>query len=261
MGENRIFETHIHLSSIDNDLELKQWISFEASFFYLNVATSLEESRIVIKQTKQFSQVFATIGLHPLYLPSFNKKDEIIEELEKLIEENKGKIVAIGECGLDFYKTKEEKDWDLQELWLREQIKLSIKYSLPLVLHLRDAYTKALEILFEYPNLRGIIHSFDGSLKEMQQFLRLKGEWFISFSPLVFRNFSKFKTLIKWIDLKKILVESDSPFLSQNQSICRPLLSLISEWKNLPLKDVKKIVFQNSLQILRLKVEKDNFKA
>ncbi|ADX98029.1 TatD family hydrolase [Mycoplasma suis] len=254
--ENRVFETHIHLSHIENNLELRKRILFESSFFYLNVATTLAESSVVVKQSREFSNVFAAVGVHPLYLDSLEKKEEVLSSLQDLINKNREKIVAIGEVGLDFFKTNSPEDWEIQKKWFREYIELSIRNKLPLVLHLRNAYSEALKILREYSNLRGIIHSFDGNMDELKQFLSLDGEWFISFSPLVFRNFSKFRELIKWIDIKKVLVESDSPYLAQNQCVCRAILRLISDWKNLKLIEVKKTVFENSLRVFQLDIEK-----
>ncbi|AFO51965.1 hydrolase, TatD family protein [Candidatus Mycoplasma haematolamae str. Purdue] len=253
--DRRIFETHIHFSSDAFKDDFERYISLEPAFWYLNVATSLEESHLVIDQANNRQNVFCAIGVHPLYLAEEGKTvDSAVEELERLIEKHRDKVVAIGEIGLDFYRVSREEALEIQLIWLKKQIEIAIKHDLVVVFHIRNACKDALDLLREYPKLRGIIHSFDGSKQELREALELPGDFVISFSPLVFRNPDKFREIVPLVPIDKLLVESDSPYLGITQSICRSIVRVIAEWRGISFEEVRRQTFENSLRVFKIKL-------
>ena len=249
----RIFETHVHFNSQKFSSNYERLVSLESNFHYLNVATSLSESKEVVKQSKKFKQMYCAIGVHPTYIKEESSSlEEVISELETLIIQNKDKVLVIGEIGLDFYKESKEESYEQQIKWLEAQIQLSRKHNLSSTLHIRNAMDEAIEFLKKQPNFYGIIHSFDGTKENLRELLKLSKDCFISFSPLIFRDIEWFKELISETPLDRLLVESDSPYLALGSSICRTILRVISEIKNVELSEIKKIVFNNSKRALKI---------
>ncbi|AFN64886.1 hydrolase, TatD family protein [Mycoplasma wenyonii str. Massachusetts] len=248
-----IFETHVHFTSREFSAYYERLISLEANFLYLNVATSLSESKEVIEQAKKFEKLYCAIGIHPLYLSEVNKEmKEVINQLEEIIQRNKGKVLAIGEIGLDFYRVTKEESYEQQIKWLDAQLQLARKYNLSSVLHIRNAMTEAIEFLKQQPSFYGIIHSFYGTKENLRELLELSKDCFISFSPLIFRDIERFRELISETPIDRLLVESDSPYLALGPTICRSILRVISEVKKIELSELKKIVLDNSKRALKL---------
>lgn len=219
----------------------------------MNVATSLSESKEVVEQAKGFAQVYCAIGIHPLYITEEKSSlEEVITQLEELILNNKTKVLAIGEIGLDFYRVTKEESYEQQIKWLEAQLQLARKYNLSSVLHIRNAMQEAIEAFKKQPSFYGIIHSFDGTKEDLRELLSISKDCFISFSPLIFRNIEKFKELIVETPLDKLLVESDSPYLALSSTICRSILRFISEIKKVELSELKRIVLENSKKALRI---------
>ncbi|CCE66783.1 TatD family hydrolase [Candidatus Mycoplasma haematominutum] len=246
------FETHIHFGADQFRDKVASLLQLEPRFQFLNVATSLPESYLVVRQSEKLRNVYCAVGVHPLYISKFEEDfDETSKALQKLILENE-KIVAIGECGLDFYKVTREASLEHQVKWLKMQLELASKFELPVILHLRNAHTEALEVLGEYSHLKLIIHSFDGTAEELKKFQQILKRYYISLSPLVFRNFQKFQELIPLVPEDRILVESDAPFLASGSAICRSLVRIVSEVRGTPLDRMSAQIYKNSLEAFNL---------
>lgn len=139
--------------------------------------------------------------------------DEKYDNRKKL--QKKSKLLAIGEIGLDYYWRKDNKDAQIQIF--KKQIELAIKYNLPIVVHCRDAYGDCLEILKRYysdtSKLNGVIHCYTGSIEWAREIIKLG--FIISFTGVVtYNNAKSVQEVAKWIDLDKLMVETDSPFLT-----------------------------------------------
>ena len=170
----------------------------------INCATSINDSKEVIELSKKTNNyLMPAIGIHPEIVNDFNK----IEELEKLIKENK--IIAIGEIGLDYYWNKENKIE--QKKCFVKQLDLAEKYNLPILVHTRESIQDTFDIL-KTRKLKGIIHCYSGSYEMAKEFIKLGYKLGIG-GVLTFKN-SKLYEVIEKIDLKDILLETDSPYLS-----------------------------------------------
>jgi TatD DNase family protein len=173
----------------------------------LNVGTSLEDSAHVNEISENFSNVFKVFGVHP-----HNAKELLSDEgkksFEKLLEQ--GCPVAIGEIGLDFYKMQNSKDD--QFVAFEYQLKLAKEKNLPVCIHTRDAFPETHELLKRYGS-RGLIHSFTGDYDWAMKFIDLG--FLIAFNGIVtFKNSKALQEAASKIPLEKMVLETDSPFLS-----------------------------------------------
>jgi TatD DNase family protein len=151
---------------------------------------------------------FACFGVHPHEAALYDDALEL--RLRELLKHDN--VVALGECGLDFYYNYSPQD--VQIAALGKQLALAKEVKLPVVIHCRDAYTQLAEILseFDLPE-RGMIHCFTGTREEMKPLLDLG--FFISFSGIVtFRKATELQECAKFAPVDRILIETDAPFLA-----------------------------------------------
>ena len=200
-------------------------------------------------------RMYLMMGLHPT---SVNENYE--EELKHVEEElAKRKFYAIGEIGVDLY-------WDqstlaIQQDAFRRQIRLAKKYKLPIVIHCRNAFDEVFEILEEEKgdDLFGIFHCFTGTLEQAKQALRYNMKLGIG-GVVTFKN-GKIDQFLSEIDLKHIVIETDSPYLApkpfrgkRNESAyVVKVAEKLAEIYDMPLNKIAEITTQNALEIFNLK--------
>ena len=166
----------------------------------------------LIKTCKTYPHFFKPmLGLHPTSVGADYK-----EELESIKEEFVNpsvNYIAIGEVGLDLYWDKTYQEQQIEAF--KEQLRWSIQYQLPVVVHSRDAYVELESILklSEFSAAYGVIHSFTGTEQDLQQFLPLE-QWSIGINGIVTFKNSNLSTIIKKIPLDRLLIETDSPYLT-----------------------------------------------
>ena len=162
-----------------------------------NYQTSLE----VLELIKKYNNVFGCIGLHP---------ENVNEEFDFNIFDNlPKKIIAIGEIGLDYYYTKDNKDDQIK--LLRKQLKIAEDLNLPVVIHSREATQDTIDVLKDY-KVKGIIHSFSGSYETAQIYIKMGYKLGIN-GVITFKN-ANLKDVFKRISLDNIVLETDSPYLT-----------------------------------------------
>lgn len=199
-----------------------------------------------IKITNDYECCYLAIGFHPEVANDINEEDLI--KLEELIIKNKP--VAIGEIGLDYYWVKDNKD---KQKWLfRKQIELAKKYNLPIIIHSRDAISDTLEIVKEFDRIKGVMHAYSGSLEMAKEFIK-RGFYLGIGGVVTFNNAKTLKEVVSNIDLSKILLETDCPYLTpvpfrgkRNESSYIPLIAKkISEIKEISIEEVSNITDEN----------------
>ncbi|MBP5301551.1 MAG: TatD family hydrolase [Bacilli bacterium] len=178
---------------------------------FLCVGWDLKSSQKAVQLSKQFNEVFACVGIHPEEIK--NMKEHDFEEIEKLIKNKK--VIAIGEIGLDFFREKSDYFREKQKEYFVKFIQLANKYNLPVVIHSRNAYLEAYELLKKYNvQKKGVIHCCcleDERL--VDDFLKIG--FFFGFGGVVtFKNSLGIKKCVAKIPLEKILLETDAPFLT-----------------------------------------------
>lgn len=159
----------------------------------------------VIKLIKEYPDMYGAIGIHPEVVDTYKESD--LAWIEQNINNNK--MVAIGEIGLDYHYTKENKKAQIE--LLEKQLKLAEKYHKPVIIHSRDATEDTINTLKKY-KVTGVIHSFSGSLETANIYIKMGFLLGIN-GVLTFKN-SKLKEVIKEIDLENIVLETDSPYLT-----------------------------------------------
>ncbi len=152
--------------------------------------------------------MYAAVGIHPENCGGF--LTEHLDELRRLARQSK--VVAIGEIGLDYYWA-ENPPREFQRQVFRAQLELALELDLPVIIHDREAHGDSLAIVKEYPALRGVFHCYSGSV-EMAKELLDKG-WYLGFDgPVTYKNARRTVEVAEMIPIDRILVETDSPYMS-----------------------------------------------
>jgi len=244
-----MIDTHAHLSIDYKSSELK----FDVDSIIL-AAGSVEDARNNLCLMKINKKLFPAVGIHP---HGANEDiDSHLEELEKLIRDNRQKIVAIGECGLEFDDTYNQKR---QEKLFRKQIEMSIKYRKPLIIHSRKANDEVLEILKQYPNTRGVIHCYTGGTKRINKVIELGEEWYFGIDGNLTYE-TGLENVVAEIPPHKLLLETDCPELTpepfrgeiNNPNNIRYVYKKVAEiWKK-SFEETEKIIDESAKKLFNL---------
>lgn len=201
-----------------------------------------------IKLSLKYEMVYATVGIHPGYVENGDAKN-IIQYL------NHPKVVAIGECGLDFYWTKDNVE-EQKEIF-KQQIILAKTYKLPLVIHTRNSFTEAYDMLKPYKGMvYGVFHCFSSNLEDAKKAIDL-GFYIGIDGPVTFKKNEDLKAIIEHIDLNHILIETDSPYMApvpyrgkrNEPAHLKYVAQKIAEIKKISLQSVVDITTVNSYQL------------
>ena len=182
----------------------------------------IQEIKEVLGYAETYDDVYLTLGFHPEYVEEINDSD--IEWLKEVVKTNK-KVIGIGEIGLDYYYSKENKDKQIN--LFRKLLYLAEELNLPVVIHSRDATKDTIDILKEY-NLKGIIHCFSGSLETAKEYIKIG--YFLGIGGVVTFKNSNLRDVLKELSLDNIVLETDSPYLAPT-----PLRGSVNSSKNIPL--------------------------
>jgi len=174
----------------------------------LTIGTSLESSKKVIEIVEKYENIYGSIGIHP------NSTTSHLNDLDKLIDIKKKskKIIGFGETGLDyFYKKSEKKD---QIFSFEKHIEFATCEKVPVIIHTRDADEDTISIIKKnYTKTKFLIHCFTGNLEFAKKLLDLG--CLISFSGIItFKKLTELRSVVKYVPMDKMLVETDSPYLS-----------------------------------------------
>ena len=228
----------------------------------INVATNPENAKRCIEQAKKYEGMYTAIGIHPEDAQSDPRSvDELLSELSALMDtkekRNEGKIVALGEIGLDYYwqPCDKEKQAELFE----KQLLLAEEWDLPVIIHDREAHGDCFESVLRHPNVRGVFHSFSGSA-EMAKELTRRG-WYISFSGVVtFKNARKVREVVSVVPINQILIETDAPYLSpepfrgrlNHSGRMAYTANALADLRGIPYEEMVKITAENAKRIFSL---------
>ncbi len=247
-------DTHCHLSLEDyDDIDIVLKENREAGIDKIIISGCTRESIVeTLSYIDVYDDVYATIGYHPS--EAMITTDEDLSLLEEQIHNKK--IVGIGEIGLDYHYGKED-ILEQQDLF-RKQMNLAQKYHLPVVIHSRDATEDTIRILKEYPNVKGDIHCFSGSLETARIYLSM-GYYLGIGGVVTFKN-SKLGSVIQEIGLDSILLETDSPYLApepnrgkKNSSKYIPdIAKKLGELLDLSIDEVSRKTLQNTNRLFDL---------
>ena len=223
----------------------------------LNVGTCDEEFIEIKKQIEKYDNVFGVIGYYPNNIDKINNLNNLEENLK-----NKN-IVALGEIGLEYCNLENKEE---QKVLFEQQIELALNYDLPIVVHSRDAINDTYEILKKYSNrnLRGVIHCYSGSYEMAKEFIKL-GFYLGVGGVYTFKNNKKGIEILEKIDLKYLVLETDSPYLTpepfrgkKNTPEYIPYVAAkVAQIKQIPIEDVMEVTTNNALNLFGIKISKD----
>lgn len=255
----KLFDTHAHVydKAFDNDRDAMMKTVWEVCDYVVCPAENLETSRKALALAQQYPHMYAAAGIHPQL--TAQATEEELEGIRQLVKAHRDKIVAIGEIGLDYYYLYSE--IETQKEWFGRQIDLAAELDLPILIHDRDAHGDTVQILKEHRSdrLRGILHCYSGSLEMARELIRMG--FYISFAgPVVFPKSTKLKEVAKELPLDRILVETDSPYLTpppfrgrrNDPSKVQYVAEEIARLKGLPVETVVEATRRNALAIYQI---------
>ena len=260
-----LFDSHAHYNDekFDNDRKeiIEQTLKNGVSNFIV-AGYNIESSKKALNIVKEYKELYSIVGISPNDIEDIKEDKDIdtnILKIEKLIKaDDNGKIVAVGEIGLDYYWNKENKE--LQKIIFKKQIELANKYNLPIVIHTRDAINDTLEIIKnnEVKN-RGIFHCCPLNRELVKEALKLG--YYISLSGVVtFKNAKNANEIIEMIPENRILIETDSPYLApetvrgtrNNCMNVKYVAEKIGKIKNKTLEEIADITNKNTKTIFKI---------
>lgn len=207
----QLIDSHCHLNLLVNVGDNREVITNARKsgiIALLNVSVDLETLPDVLSPTRQFDNVYASVGVHP---NSSEVQEPTIEDLVTLATDQK--IIAIGETGLDYYRSEGDLEWQRDRF--RRHIAAAKRAGKPLIIHTRDAWEDTLRIMKEEKAdiAGGVMHCFTGDWEMAQSAIELG--FYISFSGIVtFKNAQQLKEVAQQMPADRILVETDSPYLA-----------------------------------------------
>jgi len=213
MQDPKYFDIHSHLNFPDYEKDLDEVIERlrQAETHTICVGTDIESSKKAVELANTYPEIYACIGVHPVDNPLINF-DKI--KFENLV--TNPKVVAIGECGLDYFHVDKNQDKERQTSLFLDQVQFALEHDLPIMIHARDAYIDLLGILEPLANvhgekLRGDVHFFAGDYNIAKRFFNIN--FTISFTGVITfaRNYDE---VIKNSPLEMIMSETDAPFVS-----------------------------------------------
>ena len=230
------------------------------------IGCDIETSKQAIELARKYEEFSATVGYHPTEGQTLSREEipEIVRKLEKLLQENREYIVAIGEIGFDYYHLeagREAEYKETQRVLFFAMTKLALKYDLPIVVHTRDAREDTLRYLKESGIRKAIIHCFSEDYSFAEELMEYSDEIFFSFSGIVtYSKAVKVQETAKLLPLSKILIETDAPFLSpqavrgtvNEPANVRYVLEAIKNLRSESDSEIEKVIYENSLRVYGL---------
>jgi len=255
----KLIDTHCHLDLYPPNFanQVIKNAQREGIKKLLTVGISLESSQKAIEFAKENKNVFASVGIHPENGKMDTKVKNWRKKLETLVRNDK--VVAVGETGLDS-KVILDVGFPLQRQIFISQLKIARDLKLPVIIHCREMYDETFEILKEFPQVKGVFHSLTGGPREAEEILNL--DFLISLNGiLTFRSAQNLVEAAKFIPLNKIILETDSPFLSPQEvrgeknepKNIKYVAQKLAEIKNISFKEVCQETTADAEKLFNLK--------
>lgn len=255
----RIIDVHAHYEDerFKEDLDdvLKK-LKASGVDYIINAGAGIESSKGAVEVAKKYDNIFCTIGIHP----EFVDNGENVSDLKKIYVENTKKIVAIGEIGLDYHYTKENKE--TQKKLFKEQLEFAYEVGLPVQIHSRDASIDTMEVLESTDKKpeKIMFHCFDLN-PETAKYILKKGYSISVGGNITYKRSESAIQVLKDMPLDKIMTETDSPYLApqskrgerNNSANIQEVISRLSEIKEMDKEELAKILYDNAINFYNLK--------
>lgn len=253
-----IFDSHAHYDdeSFDKDrYELIEKLHNEENIVgIMNCGASLEGMRDSVKLACKYDFIYAAVGIHPEEADEFN--EDVIDEIREFSKSSK--VKAIGEIGLDYYWEENPPREKQKEIFIR-QMELARELKLPVIIHSRDAQEDTLDILKMFPEVKGVVHCFSGSVETARECVEI-GYYIGITGVITFKNAKKVKEVVKAIPIDRLLVETDCPYMApvphrgtRNQSsYIKHIIDEISEIKGISQEEIEEITINNTKELFNI---------
>lgn len=247
-----LVDSHCHLDGLDytnrhKDLaDVLEKAQKKGINHLLSVCVEIKKYPAMADLVAPFDNIFSSVGMHPLH------QVEAVDEALLLAYAKDDKVVAIGETGLDYFYSPENKSTQIDSF--RAHVRVAKQVNKPLIIHTRDARQDTLDILIEEgaAQVGGVLHCFTESLEMARSAMELG--FYISVSGIVtFKNAIELQTVIKEIPLERLLVETDSPYLApvphrgqENEpAFTRDVATFVANLKGVSLQELANVTTQN----------------
>lgn len=254
-----LIDSHAHLDDDRFDKDRDELIkSLESNGIsrVINPGADLPSSIKSVKLSEEYENIYAAVGVHP---HSADEMDEGTIEVLRAFG-NREKVVAIGEIGLDYHYDNSPRD--IQRKWFQRQIKLANELNLPIIVHSREADQETFDIIKSQSdgNLTGVIHCYSGSVELMKEYIKL-GYYISLGGPVTFKNAKMPKEVAKAVPIDRLLVETDSPYLTpephrgkRNEPLfVRHVAAMIAELRGMTIEELARATSENTIRLFNLR--------
>lgn len=258
-----IVDTHCHLDDEKFDFDLDEVLKRSAEFGVQKIiipGADIKDLNKSAKIARIYENVYFACGVHPDYASDYDE-----DELKRFIADQK--CVAVGECGLDYYRFNDKTQDEILQIKLKQketfvsQIKLAIEYKKPLIVHIRDANEDSFNILKEYASqLSGVVlHCYNASPLHLE--LMKYGNFYYGIGGVItFKNAKNLVEIIKKIPLENILIETDAPYLTpepnrgkrNEPAFTKFVVSKIAQIFNIDEKIIEDVTTQNAFRLFNI---------
>lgn len=252
-----LFDTHAHVDDVAFDEDRKELLDNlpkQGITMLLNPGCSLETSRNAVRNAREYDYIYAAVGSHPD--AALEVGEDVLNEYRAMVRDNP-KVRAIGEIGLDYHY--EDVPRAQQQEAFRAQLALAQELDLPVIIHDREAHEDCLNILKEFPNVKGVFHCFSGSA-EMARQLTAMG-WYVGFTGVItFKNARRAVEAAAAVPLDRVVIETDCPYMSPEpfrgkrndpSRVCR-MAEKLAEIRGLSVEEIQRITLENGKRLYRI---------
>lgn len=253
-----IFESHAHYDDEDFDAdreELLGTLSEHGIGTVINIGASISGSEAAVELSERYPFIYGAVGVHPSEVEELT--EEGIARLRHLCGHEK--VVAVGEIGLDYHYS--EPPVSVQKKWFERQMELAREVKLPVIIHSREAAKDTLDMMqaLRAGEIGGVVHCFSYTKEMAKEYLKMDYYFGIG-GVITFKNAKKLKEAVEYIPMDRILLETDSPYLSpephrgeRNSSLNLPYVaSAISELKGISYEEVVACTERNAKRLFGL---------
>ena len=247
-----IFESHAHYDDEafqEDREELLTSLAAHGIGTVINVGASLESCRHTLRLMEQYPFVYGAMGVHPSETAELTEDSIVWLQAQCSLD----KVVAVGEIGLDYYW--KEPEGSVQKKWFERQLEMAREVKLPVIIHSRDAAKDTLDMMraLHAEEVGGVVHCYSYTKEMAREYLKMDFYFGIG-GVITFKNAKKLKEAVEWIPMERILLETDSPYLSpepnrgkRNSSLNLPYIAEeIAKIKGITYEEVVEITGKNA---------------
>lgn len=251
------FDSHAHYNDSQFDEDREELLSDLKNHnvgYIVNIGADMPSSLESIKLAEKYDFIYVSVGVHPHEAKSV--KEEDYEQLKKWLENEK--VVALGEIGLDYHYDFSPRDIQ-REVFVR-QLKICENITKPVIIHSREACQEVFDIIKSSNVRKGVVHAYSGSAELAKEYVKL-GFYIGIGGVITFKNAKKLIEVVENIPIERILIETDSPYLTpvpfrgtrNNSKYLKEIVEKISEIKQISHKEIEEISFENAKNFFGIK--------